>query len=109
MLFVLLECVDSFEAIKTGKLTTTSAWEVHDCCTATPLASASVFQCIRNIGGLCSESAYPRSKDNCGNNTCSAVATVRQKSYFTFSNSFKFLRLFKTAYCSVHCASSHPT
>lgn len=78
-LFFIADCVSSFSFIhKGGELVETSHFEVHDCCTPTPVASDSVFQCVHNIGGLCSATAYPSSLGKCGNDTCTPSAQVQE-------------------------------
>ncbi|XP_052274331.1 cysteine proteinase 3-like [Dreissena polymorpha] len=73
---VATECVDSFHCTKTRKLVSASVVEMHDCCAKTPIASNHIFQCVLDIGGLCSTGDYPRSTSVCKNSTCQAVATV---------------------------------
>lgn len=77
MAIVAAECVESYHFIKTGGLVDLSAPEAHDCCTRVDLKTPDIFGCIHNIGGLCSEAAYPQSRGTCRNDTCTAVAQVK--------------------------------
>ncbi|XP_046356487.1 procathepsin L-like [Haliotis rufescens] len=67
-------CVESFQAIKTGNLVGLSTWEIVDCC---PLAEDDFFDCIHNLGGLCSANDYPLYTGQCRNNTCQAVGMIQ--------------------------------
>lgn len=73
---VTAECVESYHFIKRQVLPDLSAAEAHDCCTPTPLVDPNVFQCVHNIGGLCSAGDYPQPTTICRNNSCTAVAQV---------------------------------
>ena len=77
ILFTFTECVESYHYIHSKVLPNLSSAEVHDCCTPTPVLYDGVFQCIHNIGGLCSATAYPQPKGKCMNDTCTAEAQVR--------------------------------
>ena len=68
--------MESFHEIQTGSLVDLSSAEVHDCCTPTPIVYNNVFQCIHDIGGLCSEGDYPAPTGKCRNDSCSAAAQV---------------------------------
>ncbi|XP_067648669.1 procathepsin L-like [Haliotis asinina] len=61
------ECMESWNAIKTGRLLNTSYQEIADCCRA---RNNTVFDCVHNIGGVCSETDYPDLTGQCRNNTC---------------------------------------
>ena len=71
------ECVESLHEIQTGSLVDLSSAEVHDCCTPTPIVYNNVFQCIHDIGGLCTDGDYPAPTEKCSNDSCSAAAQVR--------------------------------
>lgn len=73
---VAAECVESYHEIHAKVLPHLSSAEVHDCCTPTGLINPQVFDCIHNIGGLCSAQSYPKPMGKCMNGTCSAVAQV---------------------------------
>ncbi|XP_052260864.1 uncharacterized protein LOC127865030 isoform X6 [Dreissena polymorpha] len=70
------ECVESFSFIKTRDLVVGSSAEMHDCCTATGFATKTVFDCVHNIGGLCTDRDYPSSYEQCYNDSCTPVAKV---------------------------------
>ncbi|XP_046564634.1 ervatamin-B-like [Haliotis rubra] len=61
------ECMESWNAIKTGQMLNTSYQEIADCCRA---HNDTVFDCVHNIGGVCSEKDYPALTGQCRNNTC---------------------------------------
>ena len=88
--------MDSFNIVQTGRLVAASDMEVHDCCTKTQVASSTIFQCIHDIGGLCSLTSYPKSEGACKNDTCTSVIMVIdnlirnliEKSHALYDNSF---------------------
>ncbi|CAH1795581.1 unnamed protein product [Owenia fusiformis] len=60
------DCVESLGAVTRGSLSRLSQQETYECCTIhQPVPD--VFQCIHSLGGLCSESDYPK---HIGNGTC---------------------------------------
>ncbi|XP_071093508.1 procathepsin L-like [Haliotis cracherodii] len=61
------ECMESWNMINTGKMVNISYQEIADCCRA---QNDTVFDCIHNIGGVCSEGDYPVTTGQCQNNTC---------------------------------------
>ncbi|KAK3599895.1 hypothetical protein CHS0354_022475 [Potamilus streckersoni] len=72
---VVTECVESYHAIHTGHLVSLSVAEAYDCCIQSMLIST-MFDCVHNIGGLCSQQNYPTSMGTCHNKTCTAAAKV---------------------------------
>lgn len=80
---VAAECVESYGVITTGQLVSVSEAEVHDCCVTSPTPGSDVFQCIHNIGGLCSASSYPKIFGSCKNNTCSPIIQIHGSRHVT--------------------------
>ncbi|XP_053377419.1 procathepsin L-like [Mercenaria mercenaria] len=69
-------CVESYGRIKTGKLLDVSKMEIHDCCVKQRLLTNDIFECIHNIGGVCSAADYPQTAGTCRNNTCAAAVQI---------------------------------
>ena len=72
----------SFIAIQTGHLTVGSADEIVDCCHYHPctgrLPERSAFECVHDMGGLCSANTYKDIvKCACDNSTCTPFGTIQ--------------------------------
>jgi hypothetical protein len=65
-------------AIETGKLISGSIARVADCCPQ-PIDP---FQCIKKLGGICSEADYPTPTGQCIPDKCKPIATVSTLTYF---------------------------
>lgn len=73
--FAVTECLESVDAIRTGRLVSLSKQETQDCCTHQML-EPDVYECIAKLGGLCTESTYPPSgTDTCRSAMCTPVST----------------------------------
>ena len=69
-----VSAVESFYAIKSGKLAQLSVAEATDCCYTRFIDD--IFNCFARIGGLCSEASYPKQKGVCDSKSCTPVAKV---------------------------------
>ena len=69
-----VSAVESFYAIKSGKLVQLSVAEATDCCYTRFIDD--IFNCFARIGGLCSEASYPKQKGACDSKSCTPVAKV---------------------------------
>ncbi|CAL1545449.1 unnamed protein product [Lymnaea stagnalis] len=75
---VTAECVESLNAIQGKTKAIDLSWrEVADCCKNYPSEPYwTWFECILNIGGLCTEADYRSGAGVCNNKTCTAVGKV---------------------------------
>jgi hypothetical protein len=73
----ILEVIESFHAIKTGKLEEGSVARVIDCCPQ----PVDPFQCIIKLGGLCRAADYPITTGQCIADKCKPVITVSTITY----------------------------
>ncbi|CAL1545451.1 unnamed protein product, partial [Lymnaea stagnalis] len=78
---VIAECVESLNAIQDKTKAIVLSWrEVVDCCQDYPHEPKwTWFECILNIGGLCTEADYKSGSGVCNNKTCSSVGKVSKK------------------------------
>ncbi|XP_063399116.1 procathepsin L-like [Mytilus trossulus] len=70
-----IEIMESYEFIKSRRSIPLSLQEVVDCCTHGSELVTPVFNCIHNIGGLCSMADYPTHgpAGQCRNTSCTSV------------------------------------
>lgn len=71
------ECVEAVDAIQHNyNLRLLSVQECSDCCGGQPSSGITIFACIKNIGGLCTNTDYPYTDGRCHNNTVQPAAKV---------------------------------
>ena len=66
------EVIETLNTIKTGQIVRGSVARVIDCCPQ----PVDPFQCIKKLGGLCAEGAYPTPLGQCKPDQCKPVISV---------------------------------
>ncbi|OWF53098.1 cathepsin L1-like [Mizuhopecten yessoensis] len=76
---VVTETLESSEAIQTGHMVRLSEREISDCCGGGGHLMGNVFNCLHDIGGVCSEAGYPNQTGpaRCRNDSCTPMVKVQ--------------------------------
>jgi hypothetical protein len=67
-----VEAIESLHAIATGNLQRGSVARVIDCCSKDIIT----YECIQQMGGICTYDDYPTVRGSCEANACKPFASV---------------------------------